>query len=218
MIHLVLIDDHAAFRQPLAFMLQREPDVIVIAEVGTIAEARPWLAAADAMLVDLDLPDGNGAELIREYCAAQPNGRAIVLTASADNRSLAPAAEVGADALIHKSKPFADIVSVLRRVCAGEQVMSREEVRLLVEAARQERRHDSAMRQALGSLTRREREVLDALGDGLNDKEIADRLFISSETVRTHVVNLLRKLGVSSRLQAVVIAARHGGISFESRH
>ena len=210
MLRVLLVDDHLAFRQPLAFLLGREPDLAVVGQAGSLAEARPLLAAADVALVDLGLPDGDGAGLIRELRAANPRARAVVLTASADPKRLAPAVAAGAAGVLHKACSIAEIVAALRRLAAREALLSPTEAVALLRLAGERRERERAADAAIARLTPHELEVLAALADGLSDREIADRLRVRGETVRTHLVNLLRKLGVDSRLQAVVFAVRHG--------
>ncbi len=212
MIRVLLVDDHAAFREPLAFMIGREPDLTVVGQAGSLAEARPQLAGADVLVVDLDLPDGNGIELIRELRAANRRGLALVLSASGDERDRARAVEAGAAGLLHKSTQLATIIDAIRRLVAGEQLLPPQEVIELLRLAGQARERDREAQLALGRLTAREREVLQALAEGLTDKEIAERLHVSHDTARNHMVNILGKLGVNSRLQVLVFALRHGAV------
>ena len=213
-IRLLLLDDHLAFRQPLAFMLKREADMTVSAQAGSLAEVRRVLAdasaAVDVALVDLQLPDGNGVEIIREMRAASCRGHALVLTADPDRLRHARAIEAGACGVIGKTAQLAEIVEAIRRVHAGEPVQSPQEVIELLRLASRERDRDQEARQTLASLTPRERQVLEALAQGLDNKAIGERLFISHETARTHVVKLLAKLNVESRLQAAIFAIRNG--------
>ena len=213
-IRLLLLDDHLAFRQPLAFMLEREPDLTVVAQAGSLAEARQALAdgvgAIDVALIDLQLPDGNGVEIVREMRAASSFGHALVLTADPDKIRHARAIEAGACGVIGKTAHLADIVEAIRRVHAGETVQSPQEVIELLRLACRERERDQEARQTLASLTPRERQVLESLALGLDNKAIGERLFISPETARTHVVKLLGKLNVESRLQAAIFAIRNG--------
>jgi DNA-binding NarL/FixJ family response regulator len=212
MTRVLLVDDHAAFRQPLAFMIDREPDLTVTAQAGTLAEARRRLNDIDIAIVDLDLPDGNGADIVRDLRAANPDGAVLVLTGSADRRQYARAVEAGAAGVIHKSAGIAEIINAVRRLIAGELLFTPHEVMELFQLAGQQQQ-DRAARAALESLTPREQELLHALAKGLNDKAIAQHLHISVETARTHMVNILRKLNVESRLQALVLAARHGAVT-----
>ena len=215
MIRVLLVDDHAAFRQPLSFMFNREPEFEVVAQAGSLAEARSKLDGVDAAVVDLDLPDGNGADLIGELHAANPQCVALVLTASTDRVAHARAVEAGADGVLDKSVSIGDVIDAVRRLEAGEALLSPNEVGELLRLAGQQRVQEREARLAIESLTPREREVLQALADGLSDKEIAERLYVSAGTVRNHVVRVLRKLGVHSRLQALVFAARYGAVTID---
>ncbi len=215
MTRVLLVDDHAAFRQPLAFMVDREPDLDVVGQAGSLAEARPQLVGIDIMVVDLDLPDGNGRELIAELGAADPAALALVLTASGTALERALAVEAGAAAVLHKSASLAEIIGAIRRVAAGEQLLPPAEVVALLRLAGRGRESDREARAAISRLTAREREVLQALAEGLNDKEIAGRLSISADTARNHMMNILGKLGVNSRLQALIFAVRHGVVRLD---
>jgi DNA-binding NarL/FixJ family response regulator len=218
-IRIVVVDDHDTFRDPLAFMLEREPELSVVARPGSLSEAREVLGSAelavDVAIVDLNLPDGSGADLIKELHAFRPRTKALVLSATADRKHLAGAIEAGAAGMVHKSAPMGDLVEAVRRLAAGEQLLSQQEV---IEALRflvRERESDREARLAIDGLTPREREVLRALAEGWSDKEIAQRLHVGVGTVHTHVTNILSKLEVSSRLQALVFAVRHGLVTIE---
>ena len=216
MIHVLLVDDHASFRQPLAFMMEREPDFEVVAQAGSLAEGRHVLQDAkdvDIAVVDLHLPDGHGVDLIRDLRAASPHAKVLTLTASVDRREYARAVEAGAEGVVHKSVGIREIIELVRRLSRGEQLLSTAEVIELLRLVGEEREQNRAAQAALSRLTQRELEVLQALAEGLNDKQIAQRLHISSETSRTHMVNILRKLGLESRLQALVFAVHHGAVT-----
>ena len=114
---------------------------------------------------------------------------------------------------MHKSVGIAAIVAAIRTLAAGEPLLAPRETIALLRLAGQRRSSDEEAQRALARLTRREREVLQVLTDGLSDRDIAARLGISHETARTHMVNLLAKLGVESRLQAVLFAIRHGAVT-----
>lgn len=216
MIRILLVDDHASFRQPLAFMLNREPDFTVVAQAGSLAEARSLLnEEIDVAVVDLVLPDGNGAKLVWDLRTANSHSQVLVLTASVDRRDLARAVEAGASGVMNKSARIEEIISAIRDLSAGEPLMSPRELVDLLRLAVQQREQDRDAELALGRLTPREREVLQALAEGLNDREIGQQLHVSTETVRTHMVNILSKLGVESRLQALVFALRHGAVTIE---
>ena len=217
MIRVLLVDDHASVRQPLAILLEREPDITVVAQAGTLAEARASLAetAVDVALVDLGLPDGDGMDFVTDLRCGNPDGTILVLTAETDRRRLARAVEAGASGVLNKAAALEEILSAVRRLAIGEPLLEAHQLRELLELMRLAGRDRDQSRDAdvaLGRLTDREQDVLRALAKGLSDKEIAERLSISDKTVRSHVSSILAKLGVESRLQALIFALRHGAI------
>jgi len=215
----MVVDDHDTFRDPLAFMLEREPDLTVVARPRSLSEAREDLQSAEhavnVAIVDLSLPDGSGTDLIRELRSSHPRAMALVLSATTDKEHLASAIEAGAAGVMHKSAPMSDLVEAVRRLAVGEQLLSQQEV---IEALRFIGRVREIHREAqfaIDRLTPREREVLQALAEGWSDREIAARLHVGVGTVHSHVTNILSKLEVSSRLQALVFAVRHGVVTIE---
>jgi RNA polymerase sigma factor (sigma-70 family) len=222
-IRILLVDDHTSFRQSLAFMLDREDDIAVAAQAGSVADARGAIAATrqsghlDVAIVDIGLPDGDGTDIVRilHNAGSKHRTRVLVLTGVSDRFRIARAVESGADAVLDKSVTLAAIVAAVRRLHAGEELLSARETIELLRFAALRREQDRAAQHALAQLTPREREVLGCLAEGLTDNEIAARLHVSGETVRTHMVNLLRKLNVDSRLQALVFAIRHGAVEIK---
>jgi DNA-binding NarL/FixJ family response regulator len=212
-IRVLLVEDHASFRQALAFMLEREPGFEVAEQVGSLAEARELdgetLENVEVAIVDLALPDGDGLDLIEDF-SSQPRMMTLVLSASLEPGRFARAVEAGASGVLHKSTPIKDIVEAVRKLRAGEALLSPAEVVEMLRLVGRERQEEHAARQAVERLTPREKEVLQALAEGLESREIAEKLNVTVETERTHMVNILHKLGVHSRLQALVFAARHG--------
>lgn len=209
----MLVDDHASFREPLAVMLAREPDMIVIAQAGSLVQARKILLddpPVDVAVVDLGLSDGDGTDLIRELREARREAVSLVLSSYSERARLARAIEAGAAGTIHKSSRLAEIVDAVRRLHAGESLLSQREVMEALRLLARERREDQETRLKIGSLSRREREVLQVLAEGLSDAEIAERLYVGVGTVRAHLTSINVKLGVASRLQALVFAVRHG--------
>jgi DNA-binding NarL/FixJ family response regulator len=209
---LLLVEDHASFRQTLALVFDQEPDFEVVAQAGTVAEARLVMAdrETDLAVVDLSLPDGEGVELIEDLRETNPHFAALVLTASIDRAEHARAVEAGAAGVLHKSAEVEEILDSTRRLAAGETLISPEELVELLRLAGQSREEEREAQANIEQLTRREREVLLALSEGLSNKQIAERLHMSVDTERTHMMNILNKLGVHSRLQALLFAARHG--------
>jgi two-component system, NarL family, response regulator DevR len=209
---LLLVEDHVSFRQTLALVFEGEPDFEVVAQAGSVAEARRVMGGreADLGVVDLSLPDGEGIELIEDLREANPLFAALVLTASLDKAEHARAVEAGAAGVLHKSADVDEILDATRRLATGETLLSPEELVELLRIAGQSREEEREARASIEQLTRREREVLYALAEGLSNKQIAERLHMSVDTERTHMMNILNKLGVHSRLQALLFAARHG--------
>jgi DNA-binding NarL/FixJ family response regulator len=212
-IRVLLVEDHASFRQALAFMLEREPGFEVAGQVGSLSEARELdekaLEKVEVAIVDLALPDGDGLDLIEDL-SSQPRTMTLVLSASLEPGRFARAVEAGASGVLHKSTPIKDIVEAVRKLRAGEALLSPAEVVEMLRLVGRERQEQHAARQAVERLTPREKEVLQALAEGLESREIAEKLNVTVETERTHMVNILHKLGVHSRLQALVFAARYG--------
>jgi DNA-binding NarL/FixJ family response regulator len=195
-------------------MFEREPEFKVIEQASTLAEARKLsgesLKNVDVAVVDLGLPDGDGLNLVEDFSSSVPRITTLVLSASLEPGRLARAVEAGAAGVLHKSTPIKEIVDAVRRLKAGEALLSSGEIIEMLRLIGRERQEEHDIRRAIEQLTAREREVLQALAEGLESKEIADRLNITVETERTHMVNILHKLNVHSRLQALVTAARYG--------
>ena len=211
---ILLIEDHASFRQALAFMFEREPEFAVVGQAGSLAEAREFLNGSgdgtDVAVCDLALPDGDGFDLIKELSAGDDKVTTLVLSASLEPARFARAVEAGASGVLHKAAAISDIVEAVRRLKAGEALLSPNEVVEMLRMVSRKRQEEMEAQRAIERLTRREKEVLQALAEGLDSKSIAEKLHITVETERTHMVNILNKLGVHSRLQALVFAARNG--------
>jgi PAS domain S-box-containing protein len=207
----ILVEDHLSFRQAAASLFEQDPEFAVVGQAGSLAEARGMLeGGVDVAVVDLGLPDGYGGDLIRELRAHNPQAQALVLTASLDQAEIARAVESGAAGVLHKSAGMDEVVEAVRRLRAGETLLPLEEVVELLRFAGFRREQEHEARQAIAQLTPREREVLQALAEGLDGPEIAERLNISIPTERNHMASILAKLGVHSRLQALVFALRYG--------
>jgi DNA-binding NarL/FixJ family response regulator len=210
---ILLVEDHASFRQALAFMFEREQEFVVTGQAGSLAEARAFLRKTpdmvDVAVVDLALSDGDGFELIEEL-ASRPDVMTLVLSASLEPARFARAVEAGAAGVLHKSAAIGEVVEAVRRLKSGEALLSPAEVIEMLRMVSRKRQEEYEAQQAIGKLTPREKQVLQALGEGLDSKDIAEKLHITVETERTHMVNILGKLDVHSRLQALVFAARHG--------
>ena len=211
-IRLLLVDGHIAFRELLAQRLAQEPDFLVVAEASSLAEIRPVVSQVevDVALVDLVLERGGGADLIRDLRTLNREARVLVVTASEDPHEHAWAFTAGASGVLSKTCRVAEIITAIRRLCAGDVLLSPREAVELFRLAGQQREAERTAHRLLEQLTPRERQLLQLLAEGLDDVTMAERLSISPKTVRNHMVHLLDKLGVHSRLQALVLAARYG--------
>ena len=209
---ILLVEDHTSFRQTLAYVFDHQPDFQVVAQAGSLAEARRAMdgSRADLGVIDLSLPDGEGTDLIAELRDANPHFAALVLTASLDRAEHARAVEAGAASVLHKSADVDMILDATRRMGEGETLLSQDELLELLRLAGQNREEELEARVSIEQITPREQEVLNSLAEGLSNKEIAAKLHMSVDTERTHMMNILNKLGVHSRLQALVFATRFG--------
>jgi PAS domain S-box-containing protein len=210
----LLVEDHASFRDAAAAVLEGRGGFRVVGQAGTLAEARELVAdeslAVDVAIVDLGLPDGYGGDLIRDLRETNPRAQALVLSATLDRTEAARAVESGAAGIVHKSAGMDEVLDAVRRLLAGDALMPLEEVVELLRLAASRRDEALDVRRAVARLTPRELEVLEALSEGLDGKEIARKLRISDKTERNHMASIMTKLGVHSRLQALVFALRHG--------
>jgi PAS domain S-box-containing protein len=212
----LLVEDHTAVRQAIAASFERDAGFEVVGQAASVAEAREMLRGVDVAVLDLALPDGYGPDLIADLRAANPGAQALVLSASLDRADIARAVESGAAAVLNKAAHLDDVVHSVRRLRAGDTLMGVDEILELLRYAGRRREREHRDRQAIEGLTPREREVLQALADGLDTQAIAERLHISVRTARNHMSNILAKLGVHSQLQALVFALRYDVI--EIRH
>ncbi len=211
-IRLLLVDDHTAFRELLAQRLAQEPDFRVIAEASSLAEIRQVLSrvAVDVALVDLALVARGGMELIRDLRTRNPDARVLVVTASEDRHEHAWAFAAGASGVLSKTSHAAEIITAIRKLCAGEVLLSPREAVELFRLVDEQREAERTAHHRITQLTPRERELLRLLAEGLDDVTMAERLGLSPKTVQNHMVHVLDKLGVHSRLQALVLAVHYG--------
>ncbi len=216
-INVLLVEDHASFRQAVASSFEREAGFKVMGQAGSLAEARKVLeqGAPDVAVIDLVLPDGYGWELIEELRATNRRAQALVLTAELGRAEIGRAVESGAAGVLHKTADLAEVVEAVQRLSAGEALIPLEEVVELLRFASSRKDEDYEARQAIARLTPREREILQALAEGLDSHGIAEQLYISLRTERNHMTSILAKLGAHSRLQALIFAVRHGVVSID---
>jgi DNA-binding NarL/FixJ family response regulator len=208
-IRVMFVEDHQLLAEALAAMLAREPDMDVVGVAGSVAEAKSMARdRVDVVLMDYRLPDGTGADATRAIKARWPAARVVMLTALKDDETVLESIQAGADGYLTKDRAADDVVQAVRAAYAGETLLPRSvimEIARRVAAARE--RGDE--RKIVEPLTPRELEVLRALTDGLSTPEICERLYIAPNTLRTHVQNIMGKLRVHSKLEAVAFALRN---------
>jgi DNA-binding NarL/FixJ family response regulator len=209
-VRVLLVEDHVAVREALAASFDGEVGFEVAGQAASLAEARRLLEGIDVAVVDLGLPDGFGADLIRELRELNPHAQALVLSASLDRGEIARAVESGAAGILNKTVHLDEVVEAVRRLSAGDTLMPFTEVVELLRHAGVVKEREEETRKTLSRLTSRENEVLQALTLGLDSQGVADHLRISLRTERNHISSILAKLGVHSQLQALVLALRSG--------
>ena len=208
-IRVLLVDDHQLLTGSLAAVLAREPDITVVGVAATVAEARALRRERlDVVLMDYRLPDGTGAEATRAIKARWPAARVVMLTAVSDDETILESIQAGADGYLTKDRAVEEVVEAVRAANMGETLLPHS---VLVGIAERvvAARDKSIDRRQVEPLTPRELEVLRALTEGLSTPEICERLFIAPNTLRTHVQNIMGKLRVHSKLEAVAFAIRH---------
>lgn len=193
MLRVLIVDDHPVVREGLRGMLEREPDIEVVGEAGSGGEAVAVvpLLRPDVVLMDLRMPGGDGAEAIARLGAGE---RVLVLTTYEDDGEILRAVAAGAAGYLLKDVSRADLAAAVRAVARGETVLSPSVARLL-----------DARREA-PALSEREREVLELVAEGLTNAAIGRRLYIGEATVKTYLLRVYAKLGVSDRTSAVLAA------------
>ena len=208
----MIVDDHEVVRRGIAEVVDRAEGMTVCAEAGSVADGvrRAGLVHPQVMLADLQLPDGTGIDLIRQVREAQPDVKAVVLTSFDDDEALAAALEVGAAAYMLKSVRGAAITDVIRAVAAGRTLLDERTI------TRRKAGHEDPTE----NLTPSELRVLDLIGEGLSNREIAERLGVAEKTVKNHITSLLAKMGLQRRTQvaAWVAARKHSGWRAEPGH
>jgi DNA-binding NarL/FixJ family response regulator len=206
-IHILIVDQHLAFRDALAVRLQAEPDLTVVGKAHS-AEFAPRVLvgrSADVILLDAELPNDSAISFCAETTARDDAPRVIMLSAASNPQQIVRAIRAGATAWVRKDEAIDHLLRVIRGVVSGEAWVPPAELyqvlRLLLE--RQDDRRDRD--DLLATLTPRERDVLFQLVDGVGRKEVAERLHLSANTVRTHLQSLMSKLGVHSTLEVVAL-------------
>jgi DNA-binding NarL/FixJ family response regulator len=211
-IRVLVVDDHALFRRGLEMVLAQESDIEVVGEAGDAVAAVERAAALlpDVVLLDVRMPKGSGIEACVEIKEVAPSARIIMLTISDEEADLYEAIKAGATGYLLKEISIDEVASAVRAVYDGQSLISPAMAsKLLTEFALMAKRSNERTEQVpTPRLTERELEVLKLVARGLNNRDIARELFISENTVKNHIRNILEKLQLHSRMEAVVYAVR----------
>ncbi|HEM6240148.1 TPA: response regulator transcription factor [Streptococcus suis] len=210
-IRVMLVDDHEMVRLGLKSYLNLQPDVEVVAEASDGEEglAKALEVKPDVIVMDLVMPKMTGVEATLALLKEWPQAQIVILTSYLDNEKIYPVLEAGARGYMLKTSSADEILAAIRKVALGEYAIETEVEKKVEHHKRHPDLHDD--------LTAREREILTLLAKGYDNQRIADVSFISLKTVKTHVSNILSKLAVSDRTQAVVYAFQHGLVAQEDQ-
>ena len=210
-IRVLVVDDHALFRRGLQMVLEQEPDIEVVGEASDGSEAVAQAAdkLPDIVLMDVRMPKRGGIDACTAIHEAVPSAKIIMLTISDEEADLYDAIKAGASGYLLKEISIEEVASAIRAVHGGQSLISPSMAsKLLTEFASMIKRTDDRQQVPTPRLTDREMEVLKLVAKGLNNRDIAKQLFISENTVKNHIRNILEKLQLHSRMEAVVYAVR----------
>ncbi len=210
-LRVLIVDDHALFRRGLEIVLEDEPDITVVGEASDGHEAltRAQELMPDVVLMDVRMPRRSGIEAAREIRDSLPHVRILMLTVSEEEADLYEAIKAGASGYLLKEISTEEIPQAIRSVVAGQSRISPSMAsKLLSEFATMSKQAEERRLMPPPRLTERETEVLKLVANGLNNRDIARELFISENTVKNHARNILEKLHLHSRMEAVVYAVR----------
>ncbi|HKV21899.1 MAG TPA: response regulator transcription factor [Mycobacterium sp.] len=204
MVSVFLVDDHEVVRRGLVDLLGSDPDLEVVGEAGSVGEAlaRIPVARPDVAVLDVRLPDGNGIELCRDLLSDLPDLRCLMLTSYTSDEAMLDAILAGASGFVVKDIKGMALAQAIKDVGAGKSLLDNRAGAALL-AKLQSERDDP-----LSGLTQQERTLLNLLGEGLTNKQIAARMFLAEKTVKNYMSRLLAKLGMERRTQAAVFASK----------
>lgn len=204
MVKVFLVDDHEVVRRGLVDLLGADPELDVVGEAGSVAEAMARVPAArpDVAVLDVRLPDGNGIELCRDLLSRMPDLRCLILTSYTSDEAMLDAILAGASGYVVKDIKGMELARAVKDVGAGRSLLDNRAAAALMAKLR----GGAEKQDPLSGLTDQERTLLGLLSEGLTNKQIADRMFLAEKTVKNYVSRLLAKLGMERRTQAAVFA------------
>nr|WSZ20200.1 response regulator transcription factor [Streptomyces canus] len=208
-IRVFLLDDHEVVRRGITDLLDAEPDISVVGDADTVEHAlvRGPALRPDVAVLDVRLPDGDGITVCRELRNRMPELACLMLTSFDEEDALLDAIMAGASGYVLKQIRGSDLVSAVRTVASGQSMLDPATTARLMRSLRAEPAAAPAPAPELAGLSPRERDILALIGDGLTNREIGRKLYLSEKTVKNHISRLLAKLGVQRRVQAAVLAS-----------
>lgn len=206
-IEVFLVDDHEVVRRGIRELLENEPDIVVVGESASAEDAtrripsvRPHVA-----IVDNRLPDGSGIDVCRDVRSVDPDIAVLILTSFDDDEALSASILAGAAGYVLKQVRGSDLVTGVRRVAAGQSLQDPAMMARVLDSLRR----GSEPAGARGALTPQERRILDLIGEGLTNRQIATHMGLTEKTVKNYVSAVLAKLGMQTRTQAAIFAVKH---------
>lgn len=210
-IRIMIVDDHVVIRSGLRMLIEHDQRMRVVAQAGNRAEAleRATAEHPDVIVLDLLLGDDDGLDFLPELCQASPNSRVLVLTGVQNPDAHRRAIRRGAMGIVLKDHAADQLLKAIKKVHEGEVWIERSMMGSMLQEFNRPSLPDPESAK-IDSLTDREREVIALIGEGLKNKQVGERLFISETTVTHHLSSVFSKLEVSDRLELIIYAFRHG--------
>jgi DNA-binding NarL/FixJ family response regulator len=208
---LLIVDDHAIFREGLRTLLDMEEDFVVVGEASSGEEAVAMVEAdpPDVILLDLHLPDGSGSDFCSEIVEASPDTKVLILSAYDDDQEISTALVAGASGYVLKTVGGESLAENIRSVDRGEVLLGPSVAAKVVRQLGRLREETDRREETLDALTPREREVFSLASRGLKNAEIADELYVSEKTIKTHLRNIYNKLNLSSKAELRLFAVKN---------
>src|SRR4051794_13970174 len=206
-IRVYLLDDHEIVRRGIRELLESEGDIVVVGESGLAGDAARRIPALrpDVAILDGRLPDGSGIDVCREVRSRDPDIKALILTSYDDDEALFAAIMAGASGYTLKQVRGNDLVETVRLVAAGRSTLDPSVTAQVLDRVRNGPPVDKELQQ----LTAQEQRILDLIGEGLTNRQIADRIYLAEKTVKNYASSMFAKLGLTSRTQAAIFASKH---------
>ena len=213
-IRVLIAEDHRTFAEALQRVIDLEKglQVVTIADNGKEAVDLVVENHPDVVLMDVEMPDLDGIQATRKIRQASPNTQVVMLSAHHDDTLVARAVEAGAAGYLNKTHSVGEVADAVRAAAHGEELIDAEEVGRVLTILRRRREEDADSQSRVQRLTPRQIEILQNMADGMSSEQIARSLGISPQTLRTHVQNILTRLKVHSKIEALALAIRHGQV------